>query len=88
MGQDQLLQGKMTPTQLAVINVHVLAGVLKSFLTSLKEPLVTWTMRESFTRISYISDETDVQTAVCSLVPELPQPNRDSLAFLILHLQK
>ena len=78
----------MTPTQLSTINVHVLCAVLKSFLASLKEPLVTWTMRESFTRIAYVTDDTDVQTSVCVLVPELPQPSRDTLAFLVLHLQR
>lgn len=86
--KEQLLQGKMTPTQLSTINVHVLCAVLKSFLASLKEPLVTWTMRESFTRIAYVTDDTDVQTSVCVLVPELPQPSRDTLAFLVLHLQR
>ena len=69
-------------------SVHVIAGVVKSFLSSLKEPLVTHTSRASFTKIAYIDDDTDVQTVVCSLVPELPQPNRDTLAYLILHLQR
>lgn len=83
-----MLQGKMRTDQLASINIHVVAGMVKSFLTSLKEPLVTYTMRDSLTRITYITDETDLQTTVCSLIPELPQPNRDTLAYLILHLKR
>lgn len=86
--QEQLLHGRIRTGQMSNYSVHVIAGVVKSFLSSLKEPLVTYTSRESFTKIAYIDDDTDVQTTVCSLVPELPQPNRDTLAYLILHLQR
>jgi len=86
--KEQLLHGKVRAGQMSGYSVHVIAGVVKSFLGSLKEPLVTYTSRESFTKIAYIIDDTDIQTAVCSLVPDLPQPNRDTLAYLILHLQR
>ena len=86
--QEQLLHGRIRAGEMNSYSVHVIAGVVKSFLSSLKEPLVTYTSRELFTKIAYIDDDTDVQTVVCSLVPELPQPNRDTLAFLILHLQR
>lgn len=86
--KEQLLHGRIRAGEMNSYSVHVIAGVVKSFLSSLKEPLVTYTSRELFTKIAYIDDDTDVQTVVCSLVPELPQPNRDTLAFLILHLQR
>lgn len=98
------------------INIHVIAGVIRSFLSSLKEPLLTYTARESFIKVAYMHEETDAQvliffntlesgysrstfvmiyldschcqTLICSLVPELPRPNRDTLAYLILHFQR
>ena len=86
--KEELLHGRIRHGQMNNYDIHVIAAVVKSFLSSLKEPLVTYTSRESFIKIGYIHDDTDVQTAVCSLVPDLPQPNRDTLAYLILHLQR
>jgi len=70
------------------VDIHVVTGTLKLFFRSLKEPLITYTLWDSFVRIADINDEMDVQTTVYSLVPDLPQPNRDTLAYLILHLQR
>ena len=85
--QDRLLRGKYQP-MISQVDADVLASTLKSFLRSLKEPLVTYTQWESFMKIADMVDEMDVQTAVYSLVPELPQPNRDTLSYIILHLQR
>lgn len=82
------MRGKVQPHRLAQINIHVVTGALKLFLRTLREPIITYTMWKSFTAISDLSEEMDVQTAVYALIPDLPQPNRDTLAYLILHLQK
>lgn len=73
---------------MSIVNIHVITGVLKQFLRSLKEPLLTFSLWKSFTSIADMSDEMDVQTTIYSLIPDLPQPNRDTLAYLILHIQR
>ncbi|XP_045034832.1 rac GTPase-activating protein 1 isoform X1 [Daphnia magna] len=85
--KERLLRGKGQPT-LSQIDIHVVTGTLKLFFRSLKEPLITYTLWDSFVRIADLNDEMDIQTTVYSLVPDLPQPNRDTLAYLILHLQR
>ena len=82
-----MLRGKWQP-MISQVDIHVVAGSLKLFFRSLREPIITFTLWESFVRIADINDEMDVQTTVYSLVPDLPQPNRDTLAYLILHLQR
>ena len=85
--QERLLRGKGHP-HLSQVDIHVVAGTLKSFFRSLKEPLITYTMWDSFVHIADLHDEMDVQNAVYSLIPDLPQPNRDTLSYVILHLQR
>ncbi len=46
---------------MANINIHLITGVVRSFLLSLKEPLVTYTVRESFIKLAYMKEEIDVQ---------------------------
>lgn len=86
--QDEMVRGKMQPQRLAQVNIHVVTGALKLFLRTLKEPLITFTLWKSFVGICDLTEEMDVQTALYALIPELPRPNRDTLAFLILHIQK
>jgi Rac GTPase-activating protein 1 len=43
---------------------------------------------EDFIRASTMTDEQDANAAFYQAISELPQPNRDTLAFLILHLQR
>lgn len=59
--KEQLLRGKIRTGEMANIGVHLITGVIRSFLLSLKEPLVTYTARESFIKLAYIQEEIDVQ---------------------------
>lgn len=61
MTQEQLLRGKISPGEMTNYEIHVITGVLRSFLSSLKEPLITISSRESFIKLAYVQDETDVQ---------------------------
>uniref|UniRef100_A0A8C9ENK2 Rac GTPase activating protein 1 n=1 Tax=Pavo cristatus TaxID=9049 RepID=A0A8C9ENK2_PAVCR len=69
-----------------VADIHVVCGVLKDFLRGLKEPLVTFSLHPAFLRAADIPDEAACSTALQHVVGKLPAANRDTLAFLMLHL--
>ncbi|XP_062434884.1 rac GTPase-activating protein 1-like [Rhea pennata] len=72
----------------AVADVHVLCGVLKDFLRGLREPLLTLRLRPAFLQAADVPDEAACGAALRHLVSQLPPANRDTLAFLMLHLQR
>ena len=55
---------------------------------SLKEPIITVGLWADFVRAVALPDKEDADAALYQAISELPQPNRDTLAFLILHLQR
>ncbi|XP_067399760.1 rac GTPase-activating protein 1-like isoform X2 [Emydura macquarii macquarii] len=69
-----------------VADVHVVCGLLKDFFRGLREPLVTFRLHPAFLRAADIPDEAASQAALCHVVNKLPPANRDTLAFLLLHL--
>ncbi|KAM6460509.1 rac GTPase-activating protein 1-like isoform 1-T4 [Liasis olivaceus] len=71
-----------------VADVNVICGILKDFLRSLKEPLVTFCLRSAFLCAAEILDESACHTELCRVVMKLPLTNRDTLAFLMLHLHR
>uniref|UniRef100_A0A670JXN4 Rho-GAP domain-containing protein n=1 Tax=Podarcis muralis TaxID=64176 RepID=A0A670JXN4_PODMU len=83
-----LLTSGALPSLDQVADVNVICGVLKDFLRSLKEPLMTFALHPAFLRASEIPDEAARQTALCHVVMKLPLANRDTLAFLVLHLHR
>jgi len=85
--QEKFLRGKGVPN-LSNIEIHTICGAIKIFLRSLLEPLVTLTLRQDFVNAALTSDPDDARAAIIQAVSELPQPNRDTLSFLILHLQR
>uniref|UniRef100_A0A8C4Y9M8 Rho-GAP domain-containing protein n=1 Tax=Gopherus evgoodei TaxID=1825980 RepID=A0A8C4Y9M8_9SAUR len=85
--KQKLLRAKgALPSLGRVGDVHVVCGVLKDFLRGLKEPLVTFRLHPLFLRAADIPDEAACQAALCHVVSKLPPANRDTLAFLVLHL--
>ncbi|XP_030436061.1 rac GTPase-activating protein 1-like isoform X5 [Gopherus evgoodei] len=85
--KQKLLRAKgVLPSLGRVGDVHVVCGVLKDFLRGLKEPLVTFRLHPLFLRAADIPDEAACQAALCHVVSKLPPANRDTLAFLVLHL--
>ncbi|CAF2160184.1 unnamed protein product [Rotaria magnacalcarata] len=69
-------------------DIHLICGVVKDFLRSLSESLLTNALWKSFAAV--IDEESDFikQQNFDSLIQQLPKPNRDTLAFMILHLQR
>ncbi|XP_060784884.1 rac GTPase-activating protein 1 [Neoarius graeffei] len=71
-----------------VDEVHVVCGLLKDFLRKLREPLVTFKLHKTFMEAAELSDDDNSSAMMIQAIGELPQPNRETLAFLILHLQR
>ncbi|NXV77773.1 RGAP1 protein, partial [Atlantisia rogersi] len=88
--KQRLLQaGGALPALSTVADIHVVCGVLKDFLRGLKEPLG----RRAAPPITLlpgvatdIPDDAACSTALRHVVSKLPPANRDTLAFLMLHL--
>ncbi|XP_070585051.1 rac GTPase-activating protein 1-like isoform X2 [Erythrolamprus reginae] len=80
-------QGALPPFDL-VDDVHVICSILKDFLRNLKEPLVTFFLHSAFLKAAEILDESACHTELCRIVKKLPVTNRDTLAFLMLHLHR
>ncbi|CAG4940509.1 unnamed protein product [Parnassius apollo] len=85
--KERFLRGCGSP-QLSGEDIHVLCGCIKDFLRSLREPLVSAALWADFMAAARLPDVGDATAAVVQAVSQLPQPNRDTLAFLVLHLQK
>ncbi|KFP71035.1 Rac GTPase-activating protein 1, partial [Acanthisitta chloris] len=94
-GAEQLVQewkrrllqaGGALPALSSVTDIHVVCGVLKDFLRGLKDPVVTFSLHPAFLRAADIPDDAACDIALRHVVSKLPPANRDTLAFLMLHL--
>uniref|UniRef100_A0A5S6QMV8 Rho-GAP domain-containing protein n=1 Tax=Trichuris muris TaxID=70415 RepID=A0A5S6QMV8_TRIMR len=73
----------------SVDDVAVLTGCLKKFFQQLAEPLIPYASRADFLNIASADIERSSQMKrIHKEIVELPLPNRDTLTFLTLHLQK
>ncbi|XP_064494780.1 rac GTPase-activating protein 1 [Pseudopipra pipra] len=86
--KEKFLRAKSIPLLSKVDDVHAICGLLKDFLRSLKEPLLTFRLHKAFMEAAEIPDEDNSVAATYQAVGELPQAHRDTLAFLMLHLQR
>ncbi|NXD68878.1 RGAP1 protein, partial [Eolophus roseicapillus] len=86
--KEKFLRAKNVPLLSKVDDIHAICGLLKDFLRSLKEPLLTFRLNKTFMEAAEISDEDNSIAAMYQAVGELPQANRDTLAFLMIHLQR
>ncbi|XP_069828262.1 rac GTPase-activating protein 1 isoform X2 [Dendropsophus ebraccatus] len=86
--KEKFLRGKSVPLLSKVDDIHAVCGFLKDFLRNLKEPLLTFRLNKSFMTAAEITDDGNSIAAIFQLVDELPGPNRDTLAFLMIHLQR
>ncbi|NXK41745.1 RGAP1 protein, partial [Piprites chloris] len=86
--KEKFLRAKSIPLLSKVDDIHAVCSLLKDFLRSLKEPLLTFRLNKAFMEAAEISDEDNSVAAMYQAVGELPQANRDTLAFLMVHLQR
>ncbi|XP_062313329.1 rac GTPase-activating protein 1 isoform X1 [Osmerus eperlanus] len=86
--REKYIHGK-EPLMLAKVDeIHVVCGLLKDFLRKLKEPLITFRLHKSFMDAAEIPDEDNSAATMCQTIGDLPKSNKETLAFLMLHLQK
>ncbi|KAG0419850.1 hypothetical protein HPB47_003844 [Ixodes persulcatus] len=83
--REQFLRGKGIPN-LSKADIHAICGVLKDFLRSLRETLICKSTWRQFVKAAEMEPGNRVW-ATWQAVTQLPQPNRDTLAALVLHLQ-
>uniref|UniRef100_A0A667YSU4 Rac GTPase-activating protein 1 n=1 Tax=Myripristis murdjan TaxID=586833 RepID=A0A667YSU4_9TELE len=86
--KEKFLRGKTIPLLSKVDDIHAITGLLKDFLRNLKEPLLTFRLNRAFMDAAEISDEDNSIALMYQTISDLPQANRDTLAFLALHLQR
>lgn len=85
--KERFLRGKTVPP-LSNIDIHVICGCVKDFLRSLREPLIPTNLWKDFTNAVQTPDDVEAVRQVYRAIAALPQANRDTLSFLILHLQR
>ncbi|XP_050316357.1 rac GTPase-activating protein 1-like isoform X2 [Anthonomus grandis grandis] len=85
--KEKFLKGRGAPS-ISQTDVHTLCGVVKDFIRSLAEPLTTYALWPDFVAAVEAKDPIDVLPSIYQCISALPQPNRDTLAYLVLHLQK
>ena len=73
---------------LSKVDVHVICGTIKDFLRSLSQPLIVQSQWQDFTKAAEHQDPDMGRALMIQAISQLPQPNRDTLAFLIMHLQR
>ncbi|XP_032370410.1 rac GTPase-activating protein 1 isoform X1 [Etheostoma spectabile] len=86
--KEKLIRGKTLPPLNKVDDINVITGVLKDFLRNLPEPLLTFNLNKAFIKAAEIQDDGNSLAMLYQTISELPQPNRDTLACLMIHLQK
>uniref|UniRef100_A0A1A9V7Y6 Rho-GAP domain-containing protein n=1 Tax=Glossina austeni TaxID=7395 RepID=A0A1A9V7Y6_GLOAU len=87
--KKRFLKNKTIPHR-GNIDVHVLCGFSRErdFLRSLSEPLIPRTLWETFCNAVQNQPEEDIVRHLTHSISRLPQPSRNTLAFLILHFQR
>lgn len=86
--KEKFLRSKTVPVLSKVDDIHAITGLLKDFLRNLKEPLLTFRLNRTFMDAAEVSDDDNSKALMYQTISDLPQANRDTLAFLVLHLQK
>lgn len=85
--KERFLRGKTVPP-LSTIDIHVICGCLKDFLRSLQEPIIPTHLWKDFTNAVQNVNDCEAVRDLYSAINRLPPANRDTLAFLIQHLQR
>lgn len=85
--KERFLHSKSRP-DLGNIDVHVLCGCVEDFLCSLREPLIPANQWEDFCNAVQHPSADDIKQHLFKAINDMPQSNRDTLAFLVLHFHR
>ncbi|KHJ41329.1 RhoGAP domain protein, partial [Trichuris suis] len=85
---EKFLTCRTAPNLKTVENVNVLTSCVKMFLEQLAEPLIPRTSTREFLKYHNAKTVTCKAEGLREAFEELPLPNRDTLAFLLIHLRK
>jgi len=86
---DKFLYSGVAIPDLSVEDINVLASCVKKLLLHLSDPIIPSSARAKFIEAGNMTyNGRDASSLFQKSIAKLPQPNRDTLAFLILHLQK
>lgn len=84
--QQKILKSKAGMPNLSKLDVHLLAGVVKRFLQSLDETLITTTLWCYFAEAVKQESSIEIRTHLAYYIAnDLPKANRETLAFLMQH---
>lgn len=74
------------PVPAEYLDVHVVASVLKCYLRSLPEPLLTFELYNEIMNVSQINNEQQKKTAILHILKQLPEVNYNNLRYLMKFL--
>ncbi|KAI3387019.1 hypothetical protein SNEBB_000288 [Seison nebaliae] len=83
-----LIYNRGTPDLTRIRDVMTICCALKDFFRSLREPLITARYWEDFISLTSIQNDKRKEIKFNGLLLDLPDVNRDTLAFMIIHLKK
>ena len=81
----EFIEGKKIPP-FGTIPSATLAGAIKVFLSSLDEPLISFTFWRDFAAAVNLGTRQERSTSLWSLLMKLPGPNLDTVAYLMRHI--
>ncbi len=86
---EKFIHGRTTPSLALIDDINIVCSALKCFLRMLDEPLVTYSLRPEFLAAAEQAkrDPEGAKYKVATLLDRLPIPNRDTLAYVVLHLK-
>lgn len=85
--QQKILKSKSGMPNLSKVDVHILTAVVKRFLQSLDESLLTTTLWSHFSEAIKLDTEVEARTHMSYFISyDLPTANRDTLCYLMQHL--
>lgn len=86
--KERLFKRHQAPNFNKIGDVHVLCSFVKDFLNNLAEHLITYEAWERFARLCEVSNDTERMEHFKHAIVDLPKANRDTLAYMMLHIQR